>query len=412
MNNRVFTIVVLFLAFTAMALTGRVVDQSGIPLTEVTVQRVSDGVMVLTGSDGSFTLKSSVPVGAQEVDRSPTRIRLRDGVLFFTTPHAGAMSLRTLDLEGNEIASSSGMPGMEGEIQYRVFGSRPHSSGVYLVQYRIGSTTGTIRVAATKQGLASGSLSGSGHSSLMRGAAVQAVDSLEFSKAGYVTRRLPLVSDSQDLGAIVLERDFGIPWRAEIAYGSVTDERDGQTYRTVVIGTQTWMAQNLNYRNTTGSVDTVGRCYNNSADSCAKYGRLYTWAEVMQGATSSALSPSGVKGLCPTGWHVPSDLEWTTLANTSGGNVVAGGHLKSTNGWQPIGASSSNGADTYGFRALPGGNVNGGSPRETGYIGYWWTATEEISTNAWRRFISYNETMVWRYYSSKTSRFSARCLED
>lgn len=97
-------------------------------------------------------------------------------------------------------------------------------------------------------------------------------------------------------------------WNTAITYRILLDSRDGKSYRTVKIGTQIWMAQNLNYsNNTTGSSDTVGVCYNNSADLCAKYGRLYTWAEVMAGSTSSASIPSGVQGIYPSGWHVPSD---------------------------------------------------------------------------------------------------------
>jgi len=393
-----FTASVLSLAFSALALTGKVVDQSGAPLSGVTVRFVSDGAFVLTGSDGSFTLKPSVPVGAQAVERSPARMRLQDGVLLLANPHYDVMSLRTVDVAGNEIASSSGIFGMEGEVRYSVFGSRPHSPGVYLVQYRMGSTTGTIHVAANKHGMAMGSPSGSGHRSLMRGVAVQAVDSLEFSKAEYGTRRLPLVSDSQDMGAVVLERDFGIPWRAGITYGTLTDERDGQSYRTVVIGTQTWMAQNLNFRNMTGGVDTVGRCHNNSADTCAKYGRLYSWYDVMQGATSSNLSPSGVEGLCPTGWHVPSDLEWAILTSAAGTISLAGRNL------------SGLGADKYGYRALMGGGYTDVTIK-TGISGQWWSATESSSTGAWIRDIPSNPYM-YRDAFPKGSSFSARCLKD
>lgn len=417
MNNRVFTLAVLFLAYTAMALTGKVVDHAGAPLTGVTVQRVSDGSMVLTESDGRFTLTPNVPVGAQAVDRSPVRMRLQDGVLSFANAHVGAMSLRTLDVAGNEIASSSGMLEMEGEVQYRMFGSRPQSPGVYLVQYRIGSATGTLRVAVTKNGLATGSLSGSGRPSLRRGAAEQAVDSLSFSKAGYEKRRLPVTDDDQDMGTVVLDRDFGIPWNPTITYGTLTDARDGQTYRTVVIGTQTWMAQNLNYRNTTGSTDTVGQCYNNSADSCAKYGRLYTWAEVMQGTTSSALSPI-VKGLCPTGWHIPNITELTTLTTAAGGYTTGGDHLKSTSGWNLYGASSGSGTDTYGFRALPAGAASDGYFKNVGSVGYWWSATEsrsvteDTATSARYLYMSYGLPNAYTTFVRKTLGYSARCLKD
>lgn len=412
MNKRVFTMVVLFLAFTVMALTGKVVDQSGAPLPGVTVQRVSDGSMVLTESDGRFTLTPNVPVGAQAVDRSPVRMRLQDGVLSFANAHVGAMSLRTLDVAGNEIASSSGMLGMEGELQYRVFGSRPHSPGVYLVQYRIGSATGTLRVAVTKNGLATGSLSGSGHPSLMRGAAEQAVDSLSFSKAGYVTRRLPVTDDDQDMGTVVLDRDFGIPWNPTITYGTLTDARDGQTYRTVVIGTQTWMAQNLNFK-LPGSDS--GWWHNNSPDSGTKYGRLYTWAALMNLASTCSTASCAIqvqqthRGICPVGWHVPTDAEWTTLMAAVGGEDSAGSSLRSTSGWNPFGASS---GDIYGFRALPGGYVSNGSSKAVGNTGFWWSATERNTTNAWYRYMYHTNVNVYRLRLDKAYGYSARCLKD
>src|SRR5215469_10890371 len=89
-----------------------------------------------------------------------------------------------------------------------------------------------------------------------------------------------------------------------ITYGSFTDSRDSKTYRTVVIGTQTWMAENLNY-NATGS-----KCYNDSTQYCDLYGRLYDWTTAMAGVSSSSANPSGVLGICPVGWHLPSDAEW------------------------------------------------------------------------------------------------------
>ncbi|MDR2728373.1 MAG: hypothetical protein LBB56_04515, partial [Chitinispirillales bacterium] len=111
---------------------------------------------------------------------------------------------------------------------------------------------------------------------------------------------------------------------------SFTDTRNSQTYKTVKIGNQTWMAENLNYA---GSGGNTGVCYNSSSDNCSKYGRLYTWAEVMNGASSSLLNPSGVQGVCPVGWHVPSDAEWTILTDFVGGDLTAGTKLKSKTGW-------------------------------------------------------------------------------
>ena len=128
---------------------------------------------------------------------------------------------------------------------------------------------------------------------------------------------------------------------------------------TVRIGNQTWMAKNLD-RATKNS-----KCYENSPDSCAKYGRLYTWTDARKA--------------CPSGWHLPSGAEWTQLTDFVGGASTAGRKLKSTSGWNYNG----NGTDEYGFSALPGGNgSSGGNFSSAGNYGYWWSATENNAYNA------------------------------
>lgn len=197
-------------------------------------------------------------------------------------------------------------------------------------------------------------------------------------------------------------RVYDTTWNADIVYGYLTDARDGQTYRSVKIGSQVWMAQNLNSAE-------AGVCYNGSTDSCSKYGRLYTWAEVMQGSSSSAANPSGVKGICPTGWHVPSDTEWTVMQKVVDAfNATDGTKLKSTAGWY----SSRNGTDTYGFRALPAGLVGGGGSNYAGNNAYFWSASEYDASNAWLRYFSGGLATVYRYYYNKSNWFSLRCRQN
>jgi len=97
--------------------------------------------------------------------------------------------------------------------------------------------------------------------------------------------------------------------------GSFTDARDKKTYKTVIIGTQTWMAQNLDYG---GKNDDIGKCPGEKAENCKKYGTLYTWKEA--------------KEVCPAGWHLPTMDEWKTLVNFAGGAKIAGKKLKSKSG--------------------------------------------------------------------------------
>jgi uncharacterized protein (TIGR02145 family) len=185
-----------------------------------------------------------------------------------------------------------------------------------------------------------------------------------------------------------------------------TDGRDGKVYTKVTIGAQVWMAENLNY----GAPDvTAGGCYANSADSCSKYGRLYSWETAMGGAPSSSSSPSGVRGVCPDGWHLPSDAEWKTLADYVGGEEIAGRKLKSAEGW----FNDGNGTDGYGFTALPGGfGDGGGSFVSAGIYGVWWSATEGGAANAWSWDIQYFFESAYKGYNPKKYVFSVRCARD
>jgi len=186
-----------------------------------------------------------------------------------------------------------------------------------------------------------------------------------------------------------------------VQYGSIT--YSGQTYRTVEIGTKTWMAENLNY-NASGS-----KCYSNNEANCDKYGRLYNWTTAMANSASSSTNPSGVKGICPTGWHLPSDAEWTELTTAVGGSFTGGTKLKSTSGWN----NNGNGTDIYGFSALPGGyGDSSGDFYYAGYVGIWWSASEPSSNNAYYRRMDYDYADVGRYSSDKTYLLSVRCVQD
>ena len=116
--------------------------------------------------------------------------------------------------------------------------------------------------------------------------------------------------------------------------GSLKDIRDGQIYRTIQIGDQVWMAENLNYDNIASG---KSYCYDDKPENCQKYGRLYTWKDAVKA--------------CPIEWHLPTLTDWNTLLATVGGKDKAGKVLKAANGWNKDG----NGSDSWGFSAVPGG---------------------------------------------------------
>ncbi|MDR3001587.1 MAG: fibrobacter succinogenes major paralogous domain-containing protein [Fibromonadaceae bacterium] len=195
--------------------------------------------------------------------------------------------------------------------------------------------------------------------------------------------------------------------------GTFTDDRDDQIYRTVKIGDQVWMAENLNY-NVDGS-----KCYGDDDANCAKYGRLYDWVTAMALSSScnSLFCASQVssrhRGICPEGWHLPSDAGWTQLVNFVG-STSAGIKLKSVDGWNTTGPYTPvPGTDDYGFSALPGGyGASAGGFNNVGINGFWWSATESSASNAWRRDMSYSAVNVNRINSSKNGLFSVRCIKD
>ncbi|OWV06235.1 fibrobacter succinogenes major paralogous domain-containing protein [Fibrobacter sp. UWH1] len=174
--------------------------------------------------------------------------------------------------------------------------------------------------------------------------------------------------------------------------GSVKDSRDGKTYKTVKIGNQTWMAENLNYK-TKESV-----CYGNKDANCKEYGRLYTWG--------------GAQNACPAGWHLPTKEEWEILLKNVGGKETAGRALKSRHGWNDDG----NGFDNYGFSALPAGFRNNLNDyfSDAGYYAYFWSASqiESNSFYAYRMYLYYNLEDARMNYVNKYYGFSVRCLQN
>ncbi|MEI6823215.1 MAG: FISUMP domain-containing protein [Bacteroidota bacterium] len=206
-------------------------------------------------------------------------------------------------------------------------------------------------------------------------------------------------------------------WPMQTQQSAVYDI-DGNGYDTVNIGTQTWLKQNLkttHYRNgdaipnvtdnTAWSNLTTGAyCnYNNDTNIAATYGRLYNWYTV-----------SDTRNLCPTGWHVPTDGEWTTLTNYLGGVSLAGGKLKEAGitHWQSPNTGATN---ETGFTALPTGyRYPGGAFYNIGYWGYFWTSTEDNTnpTYALNRMLSYSNSNLTSPSNLETIGFSVRCLSD
>ncbi len=204
----------------------------------------------------------------------------------------------------------------------------------------------------------------------------------------------------------------------ENGQGPILTDIDGNSYNTVLIGNQLWMAENLKVTKEAdgtaiplvtddtdwsilgdNSISKAYCYYSNSTDSLSKYGALYTYA--------------AAEDACPVGWHLPTDAGWTELTTfiaNDGHSSTEGTALKSTTGWNTNG----NGTDDYGFSALPGGyrNGNNGTFIYVGTYGYWWSSSTEGSSYAYYRNLSDLSTVLFRDYNNKSSGFSVRCVKD
>ncbi len=200
------------------------------------------------------------------------------------------------------------------------------------------------------------------------------------------------------------------PSLIKVSYG-------GRTYKIVVIGSQTWMAENLNY-------EVSGECYGDDPSNCATYGRLYDWATAMNLPSSCNTSTCSDqinnphRGICPEGWHLPSKAEWDALESyverNSGCSGCSEFRLKATSGWNHEG----NGTDNYGFSALPGGysgcEACDSYFDDVGDYGWWWLASEHNATGASHRFMYHGFGLSPPAFSSRPKNlgFSVRCIKD
>lgn len=221
--------------------------------------------------------------------------------------------------------------------------------------------------------------------------------------------------------------DWSLPKEAylnpEIKYDSVTDTRDGKVYKTVTIGDQVWMAENLNYADSSKTPSLKGKnwCYGDEPKNCDVAGRLYSWAAAIDSVNlaNDATNPldcgygktcgltGKVQGICPSGWHLPSYDEWNALFTAVGGSSTAGTKLKSQTGW-----TAYSGTDAFGFSALPAGYYNYGDFHYDGFSAYFWSSTEGGGGGAYRMALGYYDDKGLLYYDIKYYGFSVRCIKN
>ncbi|MEN9352849.1 MAG: hypothetical protein RL318_174 [Fibrobacterota bacterium] len=317
-----------------------------------------------------------------------------------TVALSGTQLTTTTDAQGAwMLGSSVGLSRSNGVV-------KPVAGNLTVEQGRLQVSFSGRDLSGRRNGVTSGSIAASTPATLAARAQAS-TDTLVYSLGEKVFLR-------DTLGSLVqtdMVRLFDTTWNSSIVYGYLKDVRDGQTYRTVGIGSQVWMAQNLNFKSDSSWV------YENDADTAAKYGRLYQWPvalgldyEACKSSNCGAQLLGKKQGVCPTGWHVPSDSEVTVMVNVVEANPAVGTD-KAATGLRAAGWKYSTTQDLFGFRFLPGG-LRDPYFSNLGSNGYIWTKTEASGTAISVRYMTYSEPKVRTSSISKKNAVAVRCLKN
>ena len=295
------------------------------------------------------------------------------------------------------------------------------------------SSVGKIKSSSSQKTISSSSASepksSSSVSKTVLSSSVEKSKSSSLSSSSSQTVVLSSESHEESSGSSFNGWSWDVPKEArlnpEIAYGAMTDSRDGKTYKTVKIGNQTWMAENLNYDDsvTTTSLMDESWCYNDVAANCDVGGRLYSWKAAMDyektgcGNGPICLTSLPVRGICPEGWHLPDSTEWNALFAAIGGASTAGIMLKSQSGWNgDYDGSIVKGIDAYGFSALPAGHrYSNGFCSDEGRSARFWSASEDSSNaSSSAYYVSLYTSNKYATLDSyvKSKGHSVRCVMD
>jgi uncharacterized protein (TIGR02145 family) len=382
------------------------------------------GQTATTGTDGSFTLTGTgvIDLNNNKLSSNKLSASTGNGVLYLHLQERGAVELQTYTLHGQAV---SRVYRMLDKGTHRIAQSH-NGNGVYL--YRIKACGIELIVKSPTLGrIAGGAVSSTQGTSTTATAGsaeryIPIADVIRVMKEGYLNCRIAVNnSDTSNIVIKIISQDAG----------TVTDI-DGNVYRAIRIGSQVWTAENLRttkYNDGTPvTLDTSTATWTNAttekycyysnttnADSIKKYGALYNWYVV---------APTNPKKIAPAGWHVPTDAEWDTLEN----HLIANGYnwdgtttvnksMAAKTDWISYAGSGAIGNNltknnTSGFSALPGGH------RIMGYFslqtsdGYWWSATESVTSKAWLRYLYSGLVGLGRYDISKSSGFSVRLVRD
>ena len=383
---------------------------SGSGVDTVKVDNLTSGASVTLNGGDILHLIPPVGIGTPDIAAENLQIypnpMTEMSTLTISTHGNGNLIINIIDLSGKTIFRISKM--LPGGIHR--FGVSGISHGIYLVEISGKNYTYTKKLVSQSK---------------LKGKAVIEYLSSDIKgigapvKSASVTIEMPYNNGDQllynGISSIYSTIFPDVPTGSKTVtfnFVACTDQ-DGNNYATVQIGAQIWMAENLNVgTRINGLVDQINNnmiekyCYNDNDSNCTVYGGLYQWDEAMQYSTTP-----GVKGICPTGWHLPTDDEWTKVTTFLGGEDFAGGKMKETDTvhWVSPNFGATN---SSGFTGLPGGmrNISAGFTN-LNYTALFWSSTE-YPPFAWLRFLDYYVESVFHTNGSKLCAYSVRCLKD
>ncbi len=384
------------------------------PDTTLTYQIIPGDLLLYIGYAMEY------PVGVQSISNRVSQFHLsqsypnpvRDqAVISMTLPSKGPVNIAVADIRGR-VALIFDRELQEGTYSF-IF--HPGDERLYILTARWNGITQSIKIIT--EGPISGKTCRLDYTGIEKGnpALKQSLTATDL-----------VVQESGILDSPTTNETYTFQFATNITCpGTPTVEYEGQVYNTIQIFSQCWLKENLNVgtmingsQSQTNNSIKEKYCYDNNHDSCTKYGGLYQWNEMMQYTTMH-----GGQGICPPGWHLPTNEEWKVLEGAVDSQYGigdlewdiywdrgydAGTNLKTTSGW----LGNGNGTGLFGFSGLPGGyRYSNGFFDDVGLYGYWWTSTEDGSDAGYRN-LGYNGPEVKWGFGSKVWGFSVRCLRD
>ena len=420
----------------SQTITGKLVDANGNGLSGLQLKLyIHDAVYSSTsGSDGSFTFNNVT--GVKEEQKLPTGYYVSENFpnpfnpktrIFITLPQSGNVKVNIYNILGQKVLSDINRYFNAG-TSYLDLELKGLKNGVYIANISIDDKYKVVKKIMLLYGsqhlntsVVTESNISSQPKSLSKTSTSLNIDSLVVT--GSSINKIEYINLPSYTGVALNLGSFSVNTACA---GIPTITYAGQTYHTVQIGSQCWLRENLNVgtmidstKDQTNNSIIEKYCYNNNPNNCATYGALYQWAEAVQyqnGATDTT-SPNpafsgNVQGICPSGWHIPSEAEYQTLITAVNNN---GNALKAVGqGLAQYGATGG-GTNTSGFSALLAGDrYDKSNFYNLGIITFFWSSTEDYTYFAYEVDLYSNDSnIIWFHiYSSKEEGFSVRCLKD